>query len=410
MAKPLTRPNIALLTASLAPTARALFEVARSHATDRGLELWAVGGLVRDAATGHPIADVDLATDREAGALAEAIAAQTSGTATFEARFGTASVEAGNARLDLAAIRSERYARPGVLPDVSIGAPIEDDLERRDFSVNAIALGLTGTRRDQLLDPFSGLDDLAAGRFRVLHDRSFEDDATRVWRAARLSAHHDLRPTPATHVALIEGARWLSTISGDRLWTEFALIAERGRAARTLALLDAWGVLAATSAALALGEAAATALRHRWRPLPAARLAAVLLATSPSEAADAAHARLNAPATAIRAVHDARSILAARNANLAQLEVLAHTQQDGRIAARWLDPAQAELQRELQRWERCRPHLNAHDLLNMGVPQGPDLGAWLDCLRRRRYLGTLGSVAEARTLVRHQLDQAKGVP
>jgi len=410
MAKPLTQPNIALLTASLAPTARTLFEAARSHATDRGLELWAIGGIVRDAAAGHPIADVDLAIDREAGALADAIAAQTSGTATSEARFGTASVEAGDARLDLATLREERYTEPGALPEVSLGVPIERDLERRDFSVNAIALGLTGTHRDQLLDPFGGLNDLAVGRFRVLHERSFEDDATRVWRAARLSAHHDLRPTPATHASLVEGARWLSTISGDRLWTEFALIAERGRTARTLALLDDWGALAATSPALAFVEVAATALRHRWRPLPAARLAAVLLASRPSEAADATLARLNAPVTAIQATHHARSLLAATGTDPAQLKALAGTHKDGRIAARWLDPAQAELQHELRRWERCRPHLNAHDLLNMGIPQGPDLGAWLDCLRRRRYLGTLGSVAEARTLVRQHLDQVKGVP
>ena len=410
MANPLTPPNIHSLPRSLSPTARPLLETACSAADQRGLELWAVGGTVRDAATGHRLLDLDLAVDRDAGALAIAVASATGGSLDSEARFGTASVVVGSERLDLATLRAERYEEPGALPAVSLGAPIELDLERRDFSVNAIALGLTGPRRGEILDPFDGLAHLAAGRFELLHHRSFEDDATRLWRAARLSAHRDLRPTSSTRVSILEGSRWLDAISGDRLWSEFALIAERGRAGRTLALLEEWHVLEATSEALALSDASRDALRHRWRPLSTNRLAAVLLATREPDAARAALARLNAPSAASRAVSDARSLLATGDPDPERLEALTDSGEDARGAARWLNAEQADLQRELQRWGRTRPHLAPRELIAIGIEEGPTLGAWLGCLRRGRYLGTLGSAAEARMLVRRHLDRPEVSP
>lgn len=407
----LTPPSIASLTASLTPDARTLLSEARRAADKLELELWAVGGTVRDTAVGQPLVDVDLAVSRAAGQLASTIATNLGAAATFEERFGTASVAFEGERLDLATLRDERYETAGSLPTVTLGTSIERDLERRDFNVNAIALGLTGPRSDQLVDPFAGLADLARRRFAILHDRSFEDDATRIWRAARLSTQRNLRPTTATRMLLTEGARWLDAISGDRLWSEFQLIAERGRAGRTLGYLDEWGALAAVSPALALSVEAAAALRHRWRPLPAARLAAVVLARrSPNDAAGALR-RLNAPSEVARTVEDARALLGAADqapadlASIESLERLVRTEKDARLAARWLDPGQEALQPMLRRWERSRPHLDATALLAMGVPEGPEVGELLRRLHRGRYLGTLGTVAEARALVRHHLDR-----
>lgn len=405
MDKPLTPPHRRTLEAALTAPAQALLRAATTEADARGLQLWAVGGTIRDVAAGDPLADVDLAVDRDALPLAHAVAQALGGIVSGEERFGTASVVAGGERLDLATLRDERYDAPGALPSVTLGATVEADLARRDFSVNALALALAGPRAGELLDPYDGLGDLAARRFEVLHQRSFEDDATRIWRAARLAAHHDLRPTAATRERLIEGTRWLDTVSGDRLWSEFALIAERGRAGRTLGLLDEWGALEATSPALALAEPARTALRRRWRPLPAARLAAVVLATREPPAASAALQRLNAPALVSRAVGDAHALLAGPVAEPERLEALAKTGAEARVAARWLDPRQLGLQRELRRWERTRPHLGAEELLALGVAEGPDLGRLLRCLRRGRYLGTVGTMAEARTLVRRDRER-----
>ena len=408
MAKPLMPPNIKLLASSLTVPARLLFDTARAEADRLDLSLWAIGGTVRDAVSRRPVVDVDLAADRNVEALATAVAAATGGTMSFEARFGTARIDAGGEWLDLATLRDERYQTPGELPMVELGASIEADLKRRDFSVNAIALGLTGDRREELFDPFGGLSDLAARRLKVLHDRSFEDDPTRLWRAARLCAHHDLRPTTSTTTLLHEGARWLDSVSGDRLWSEFTLIAERGRAGRTLALLDDWGVLAATSPALALTEETRDALRHRWRPLPVAQLAAALLGLREGEAAEAALSRLNAPREVVRAVEDTRTLLGSLDPEPDRLESMSRTNEEGRQAARWLDSQQIALQQALRRWERTAPHLNATDLLAMGVAEGPALGTLLGSLRRGRYLGTLGTVAEARALVRRHLGSGRG--
>lgn len=408
MDKPLTPPSIRSLSASLTPAARRLFESARTEATRLNLELWAVGGTVRDAVVGRQPADVDVAVRSDAAALARAVGASVGGAYSLEERFGTASITLEDDRLDLATLRAERYSAPGALPTVALGVAVEEDLRRRDFNVNSVALSLTGAGAGVVLDPFGGLNDLAAGRFHVLHDRSFEDDATRLWRAARLSVQRDLRPSRPTRNLIVEGANWLDTISGDRLWSEFALIADRGRAGRTLALLDQWGVLEATNRALPLRPTAQAALRHRWRPLAAAQLAAVVLGSrEPASAAEALR-RLSAPTVASRTVEGTQALLAASDADPDRLEALTATSEEARRAARWLDATQAELQLALRRWERTRPPLTAAELLRMGVPEGPTVGRLLRCLRRGRYLGTLGTVGDARSLVRQHLERDEG--
>ena len=411
MAKPLTPPSTGAIAEALSPAARALFQSARTEAARLDLELWAVGGTVRDVVLRRPVVDVDLAVGHDAASLATAVARAhgPEASVTVEERFGTASVDAGGERLDLATLRSERYATPGALPTVSLGATIDADLARRDFNVNAIAVGLSGPRAGQIVDPSDGLDGLSRRRFAVLHERSFEDDATRVWRAARLAAHRDLRPEVRTGELIVEGGRWLATISGDRIWAEFDLVAVRGHANRTLQFLDRWGSLAAVSEGFEFTLPTTRALRRRWRPLPVAQLSAVVFAPLAPRIANAALRRLNAPTESVRAVDDTRALLATSEADgLDGLEVMTGSSEEARTAARWLDPRQSSMQRELRRWERTRPHLHATELLALGVPEGPDIGTLLRCLRRGRYLGRLGSTADARALVRRHLERREG--
>ncbi len=409
---PLTPSNITTLRAALRPAARRLLDSAVDAASEARLALWAVGGPIRDTALARRLEDIDLAVDGEAAAIATVIATRLDSTLTLEPRFGTASITLDGDRLDLASLRGERYPTPGALPSVTLGATIEDDLARRDFSVNAIALALTGPRAGELLDPYSGLHDLAAARFAVLHDRSFEDDATRLWRAARLAAQRNLRPHPHTRALIEDGARWLAPISGHRLWTELTLIAQRGRTARTFALLDEWGVLAGTHPAFALSEITRRALRHRWRPLAPETLAATLLAPLPPTEATAILDRLDAPGSARQAVEGARTLLTVSpSADPDTLDRLASTTPEARTAAHWLGGTpQIELQRQLRRWERTLPHLDANDLLRLGIPQGPSLGESLRTLRRARYLGTLRSPSEARALINSQQRATRSQP
>jgi len=422
------RPNLTALRAALDAPHRRLLRAAEATARDLDRELWLVGGGVRDLARGRPLHDLDLVVAGDPTPVIEAVRAALPARAAIEVehneRFGTASLRltgaSAPARLDLATLRIESYVTPGALPDVRPTDDIEADLARRDFTVNAMALGITGPRRNELVDPFEGFADLTSRRLRVLHERSFIDDATRLWRGARTAALFRLEPDPTTARLIAEGARWLEHISGDRLWAEFAYTARRGRANATLARLDSWGVLGATHPAWTLSEATRRALAHRHGPVDPATLAAVLLAPLPAEARTGILARLNAPRDTRITVEDAARLLAASDLNPTDPDTLVpleHTRAEARSAAVWLHPEQQPaLQRYLRRWQRTTPHLATEAIMALGVPRGPVLGWTLARLRRGRFLGTLSSSTDARREVRRAIaageitDPREGLP
>lgn len=403
------RPTRSGLLQAISPEARLLLESAEAAATDLGAGLWLVGGGVRDLALGRHLHDIDLAFDAKPGAFVDAVAAHAPADVEVERtdRFGTASVRSSAARLDLARLRAESYVAPGALPEVRPATSIEADLARRDFTVNAMALALVEDGRSvadgesALVDPFRGLADLENRCLRVLHDRSFADDATRLWRGARTAALYHLDPDAQTAQLITEGAHWVEEISGERLWAELAYTARRGSrgapgvALATMQRLDTWGVLRAIHPGFCLTDAAARALDRR-QATPPERLAAVLLA--PLREREAILDRLRAPGHARTVVEETvRLLAAARNISPDALAALEGTCEESRTAARWLDPeGQRALQSALRRWERTKPWLTAEQLISEGVPKGPELGAALRGLRRGRYLGTLSTLAEAR--------------
>jgi tRNA nucleotidyltransferase (CCA-adding enzyme) len=189
-----------------------------------------VGGAVRDALLGRTPRELDLVLEGDAVTVARRAAARVGGTLTVHERFGTATVKADGYEFDLAAARTETYAQPGALPDVRLGASIAEDLARRDFSVNAMAVRL----EDGALTEWPGARaDLADGVLRVLHERSFIDDPTRMLRLVRYAARLDFAAADTT-VALLDPAL-LATVSGDRLGAELRLLlAEPQEALRML--------------------------------------------------------------------------------------------------------------------------------------------------------------------------------
>jgi tRNA nucleotidyltransferase (CCA-adding enzyme) len=371
------------------------------------VQLWVVGGPLRDFAAGLPLRDLDCATDGDASAVASTLASHLQTRAHVEPRFGTARVEAAGAGIDLATLRSERYARPGALPTVTLGATLEEDLQRRDFSINAMALGVAGPGRGRLADPYSGLADVGAMRLRVLHDGSFRDDATRLWRAARFASRLRLTPDAKTALLIAQGAHWLQTISARRIWREFALTAAEPRAGNAVRTLSQWGALQATHRALAPSAEAMRALRGRGPLTPETLFALLVAQRAPAKRADAA-ARVGAPRVATRAADDAALLLEDHDRDVAALDALATTSAAGRAAARLLDPErQRPFQTELRRWETTRAPLDAPALLALGVPAGPMLGELLALLRRERYVGNLVGAPDARRLVQAWLDERR---
>jgi tRNA nucleotidyltransferase (CCA-adding enzyme) len=181
-----------------------------------------VGGAVRDLLlAGAPPRELDVVVEGDPGLLIARLVAAGHGDVASEvvnhARFGTASVELDGGRIDIARSRREQYPRPGALPEVE-PAPLADDLGRRDFTVNAIAVSLSDGAVTAVPGAF---DDLRAGQLRVLHDRSFHDDPTRLLRLARLRAR--LGFTVERRTAELAAAADLETVSGARIGAELRL-------------------------------------------------------------------------------------------------------------------------------------------------------------------------------------------
>ena len=203
---------------------------------------------MRDLLSRRPVRDVDLVVEAdEAGAAAfvRDLARALSASARPHGRFGTAVMTLPDGdRLDVAAARRETYSSPGALPEVALPAAIDEDLGRRDFTVNAMALALAPERRPRLVDPFGGAADLARGTLRVLHPASFVDDPTRALRAVRYANRYGLRLDAATRKAIAravdEGA--FDRVSGDRLRREIAKVFEEPRRAAAVRLLRRLGV------------------------------------------------------------------------------------------------------------------------------------------------------------------------
>jgi tRNA nucleotidyltransferase (CCA-adding enzyme) len=194
-----------------------------------------VGGAVRDALRGQVPRELDLVVEGDAVSVARRAAERVDGTVTVHERFGTATVRTGDFAFDLATARRETYERPGALPTVQLGATIEEDLARRDFTVNALAVSLsTG---DITAWPGARAD-LDASVLRVLHDRSFSDDPTRMLRLVRYAARLDFAIDAHTE-ALIDPAL-LGTVTGDRAGNELRLALREPL--RALELLDSYGL------------------------------------------------------------------------------------------------------------------------------------------------------------------------
>src|SRR5688572_4641732 len=191
-----------------------LLHLVKDEATQRGLPLYIVGGAVRDLMFGRAVNDFDLTVEGDAIALARSLAQKHGGKVTAHTSFGTArwflpnrlkSETSSHDTLDIVSARSETYKHPAALPTVTLGR-IEDDIRRRDFTINALAIRLDGSHFGELRDDLNGVDDLKKGIIRVLHPRSFIDDPTRMYRAVRYEKRYQFEIAKET-LALVPEAR-----------------------------------------------------------------------------------------------------------------------------------------------------------------------------------------------------------
>ncbi len=237
-----------------------VLEAVKVVGEEQGVSVYAVGGLPRDLLLGVPSWDLDLTVEGDGIAYAEALAAHVKGKVTSYLPFRTATIILPDGlRIDVATARREIYDRPAALPTV-FPSTIREDLARRDFTINAMALRLTPP---SLLDPFGGLRDLKGRVLRVLHVESYRDDPTRIFRgvryAARFGFHFSARDRRFIQIALAEGT--LSRLSRDRLLEEWKLLFEEPRPEAALKRLDTLGVLRAIDPVLSVNAEVMRSLR-----------------------------------------------------------------------------------------------------------------------------------------------------
>jgi tRNA nucleotidyltransferase (CCA-adding enzyme) len=323
--------------------------------------VYVAGGAVRDLILGRPRADLDLVVIGDADGLA----ARLGGAAAAHERFGTAKVEVEGHEVDLATARTETYPQPGSLPVVSPAASIEEDLERRDFTINAMAIPLD--EEERLIDPRGGREDLERGLLRVLHPRSFEDDPTRAIRAARYAARYGLTLEPETDRLLRRADP--TTVSAERRRAELERLAAEPTGSTGLGLLAGWGVIDLRPNGVELMRSVEQLQKEpHWASLVPRERALIAAALGP-EGTEEVLASMWAP-------KPGEGVEVAERRDPVEL-IIARA-----MGATWLDDY-------LTRWRDLELEIDGADLIANGIPQGPAIGRGLRAARLGRLEGEI---------------------
>ncbi len=363
-----------------------------------GMRVYLVGGVVRDLLLGLPNFDLDIVVEGDAMRLARALASSLSCGVLAHPRFGTASLTLeGGYKVDLATARTESYPGPAALPRVAPGT-LAQDLGRRDFTINAMAVVLNGPGAGELIDPFGGRRDLRAGRVRALHSRSYRDDPTRAFRAVRFAVRFGYKITPADREMIRKavGRGLFGRLSGARLAAELDLLLKEEKPFLCVRRLARLGLLRTIHPSLRAGSSveelfarAGRALRWFSRegrlPTPdAASLyrMALLCGLSPEEL-EAAGERLGLMGRALSGLKG--SVQGARRAAEALsrrgtlrpsrlYRLLENLSPEAQALALALSPERKGRRYLMDYWSKVRdiaPSVTGDDLLGLGLEPGP---------------------------------------
>jgi tRNA nucleotidyltransferase (CCA-adding enzyme) len=366
--------------------------------------VYLVGGTVRDILLGEKSFDIDIAVEGDAIAFAYALAEALRGRATPHAKFGTAIVSYGDDdRIDVVTTRTEFYDAPGALPTVE-RAGLREDLFRRDFTINAMAASLAGDDLGRLVDPYGGREDLDGRVLRVLHNLSFIDDPTRIFRGVRYEARYGFRFEEHS-ARLLRGCIEMGLVgdlSSSRLRDELVALLEDPSAAEGIRRLGALGADTAIHPHLRGDDLAARLFARAVElrdelgvEVPTWRIGIAALARRMTS--DQAYDWLERLKVRRR---DVDRILGAVTVAPLILE---------RLVAAPLDPSQVvaiadpfapdaplfalaledrpELRAYFERLRDVRLEIGGQDLIAMGIPESPRIGEILGEIRRRKLNG-----------------------
>jgi tRNA nucleotidyltransferase (CCA-adding enzyme) len=419
-----------------------LLDFVTASANSHDIPLYVVGGFVRDLLLGVPHLDLDFVVESDGIAFAQSLQEQYGGeiephfpfgTATWTLNPDIASTAGANfaewpSFVDIVTARRETYAHPGALPDV-IPSVIRDDLHRRDFTINAMAIRLTPTLA--LLDPFGGQQDLQSGMVRVLHDKSFIDDATRIFRAVRFEQRFGFQIEPHTRDLIPEALPTLKKISGERLRHEIDLILQEAEPERALRRLGELHVLSTIDEKLEFDEWCATKfklVRTQESTFSRGKTSAlfvqsevarqtiywIILGWNLPDVSDFARSLMLSGDFITALVESKRlsKVLPELSAKLKPSEVVARLEGRKEIlsavyeALWYLAPdeiAQGNIADYVTQWRTVKPSLTGDDLKAMGLEEGPQFGRLLRALRWAKLDGEVSTPAEERAFIERLL-------
>ncbi|HUC34808.1 MAG TPA: CBS domain-containing protein, partial [Gaiellaceae bacterium] len=368
--------------------------------------VYLVGGAVRDVLMGEPNFDVDIAVEGDGIAFGEALAEALGGRVVPHDRFGTAIVVHDGGRVDVATARTEFYDSPGALPTVE-QASIRQDLYRRDFTINAMAASLRGEDFGRLVDHFGGLRDLENRVVRVLHNLSFIDDPTRIFRAIRYENRYGL--TMDAHTLSLARAcvemNLVGELSSARLRDELQALLSEERVGDSVRRLAELGIDRAIHPHLAADEESVQLIgeideaREKLAPAtPAWRLRLAVLARrlSPDELYEWFE-RLKLRRRDADRIADAVAVgprlpdlLAETKEPAALRAIIEPHDPDGALFAYAFSAAtRPQLEGYFADFRQVALEISGDDLAKLGLQESPRVGAILDELLRRKLNGEL---------------------
>ena len=382
--------------------------------------VYLVGGTVRDILLGEPNFDVDVAVEGDAIQLARSLADALDGRVRAHRKFGTAVVlYRDDERVDVVTARTEFYDAPAALPSVE-HATIREDLFRRDFTINAMAVSLKGEEFGRLVDPFGGRRDLEAKTIRILHNLSFIDDPTRIFRAIRYESRYGFRMDDHTQ-RLARGTIEMGLVgdlSSARLRDELVALLEEGDAGASILRLAELGAGAAIHPHLGADDEAVELLgrirrlnEHYGTAVPSWRLAfAVLARRMPPDEVYAWLRRLKVQRRDLERVAAAvtvgpRILERLRGGSAEPADVVAAADPyapDAPLFAMAMEE-RPELDDYFRRLRNVQLEVSGSDLAELGLGESPEVGEILAELRRRKLNGQLdgreSELAAARELI-----------
>jgi tRNA nucleotidyltransferase (CCA-adding enzyme) len=408
----------------------------RKLAEARAGEVALIGGAVRDMLLGRVPRELDIVVEDDAHGFADDLARELQTLAgedarerfetTFHERFRTALVRWPDGQIDVATRRSEQYGQDGALPEVADGT-LESDLQRRDFTINTLYVALNGPQRGQLAGAPNAREDLDAHLLRVLHERSFCDDPTRLLRIARYQARlgFAIEPHTAELAAEAIAAGALDTVSTARIGAELRLALAEPDPVASVESLAQLGVLSALHQSLSLDAALARAALDVLPAPPDAwpdvlLLAALLLPAHSFDTTDyetrlrvlldgwevpaaererVVHSAILAPRLAARLARVERPSAIYEIAHGEPLEAvaLAAALAEGDTDAERSDVAAGAARRWLAELRLVELEIGGDELLGAGIAAGPDVGRRLRRTLMRKLDGELsGRDAELR--------------